>query len=201
MIFEQLAIDGPLLIKPILHADERGFFSETYRQDAFTAAIGPVNFLQDNHSLSVQKSTIRGLHFQRPPAAQAKLVRVIRGAVLDVVVDARQGSLTYGRHIAVELSADNAFQMWIPKGFLHGFCTLTPDVEFLYKVDAYYDATCDGTVAFDDPDLSIEWPFSRDALIISTKDASAPRLRDVSPPFPVGWAGESDEEAEGGVKF
>jgi dTDP-4-dehydrorhamnose 3,5-epimerase len=201
MIFEQLAIDGPLLIKPILHTDERGFFSETYRRDAFTAAVGPVNFLQDNHSHSAQRGTIRGLHFQRPPAAQAKLVRVIRGAVLDVVVDARQGSPTYGRHIAVDLSADNAFQIWIPKGFLHGFCTLTPDVEFLYKVDAYYDPTCDGAVAFDDPDLSIEWPFRRDALIISPKDASAPRLRDVSPPFPVGWAVESNEEAEGGVKF
>jgi dTDP-4-dehydrorhamnose 3,5-epimerase len=198
MIFESFDIEGPLLIKPTRHGDQRGFFSETYRKDAFTAAVGSVEFVQDNHSWSADKGTLRGLHLQRPPAAQAKLVRVIRGAVLDVVVDVRQDAPTYGRHVAAELSADNGFQMWIPRGFLHGFCTLTPDVEFLYKVDAYYEPALDCAVAFDDPDFGIQWPFRRDQLIISPKDASAPRLHDIPPPFPRGWNDRPGPGGEGG---
>ena len=187
MQIERFEIDGPLLITPDRRGDDRGFFSEVFRQDAFDAAAGSTTFLQDNHSVSTTKGVLRGLHFQRAPFAQGKLVRVTRGAAWDVVVDAREGSPTYGRHVAAELSADNWRQLWAPPGFLHGFCTLTEEVEFLYKVTAFYSAPHDGAVAFDDPDLAIEWPFKRAALTLSAKDAAAPRLKDLSmAPFPAG---------------
>ena len=182
-------IDGPLLLTPARHGDERGFFSEVFRQDAFEASAGPTVFVQDNHSVSRVKGVLRGLHFQRPPFAQGKLVRVSRGAVFDVAVDVRQGSPTYGRHVTAELTADNWRQLWIPAGFLHGFCTLTEEVEFLYKVTAVYSAPHDGAVAFDDPDLGVAWPFGREALTLSQKDLAAPRLRDLAPLFPVGSSG------------
>jgi dTDP-4-dehydrorhamnose 3,5-epimerase len=186
MLVETFDIAGPCLITPTRHGDARGFFAEVYRQDLFDEVATGVDFVQDNHSRSRQKGVLRGLHFQRPPMAQSKLVRVTRGAVFDVAVDAREGSSTYGRHIAVELSEDNGRQLWVPKGFLHGFCTLTDDTEFLYKVDAYYSAENDGTIAFDDPDLAIDWPFPREGLTLSKKDEAAPRLRDAVPPFPRG---------------
>ena len=187
MKFTTLSIAGPLLVSPLRHGDERGFFSEVFRQDRFDEAVGAVRFLQDNHSVSRQRGVLRGLHFQRPPLAQGKLVRVARGAVLDVAVDARVGSPTYGRHVAVELSAGGWEQLWVPPGFLHGFCTLTDEVEFLYKVTAYYSAPHDGAAAFDDPDLGVAWPFPREELVLSAKDAAAPRLKDLDPPFPPGW--------------
>lgn len=183
MDIRALDIAGLFLITPRRHVDERGFFAEVFRQDLFEGAIGPFRFVQDNHSRSGAKGTLRGLHFQAPPRAQGKLVRVTRGAVLDVAVDARAGSASYGRHIAVELSAENGQQLWIPPGFLHGFCTLTDDTEFLYKVTDYYSAAHDGAVAHDDPDLAIRWPFAPDQLTLSPKDRAAGRLRDLAPLF------------------
>ncbi len=180
-------IEGPLLLTPPRHGDARGFFSEVFRQDAFEGAAGPVRFVQDNHSVSAARGVLRGLHFQRPPFAQGKLVRVARGAVLDVAVDAREGSPTYGRHLTVELSADNWRQLWVPPGFLHGFCTLTEETEFLYKVTAFYSAPHDAAAAFDDPDIGVRWPFPREALTLSDRDRAAPRLRDLAPIFPRGW--------------
>ena len=183
MQVKQLEIPGPLLVSPTRHGDARGFFSETFRQDVFDTAVGPVQFVQDNHSKSTQAGVIRGLHCQGPPHEQGKLVRVTRGAVYDVVVDVRIGSPTYGRHLDVELSAENWLQLWVPPGFLHGFCTLTDEVEFLYKVTSYYNAGAEATIAFDDPDLDIAWPLNGVAPLVSDKDRRGPRLRDFHSPF------------------
>ena len=183
MHFQPLALEGLFLITPKRWGDTRGFFSEVYRQDLFEAAVGPVTFVQDNHSYSAPRGTLRGLHYQAPPVAQGKLVRVTRGAVLDVAVDIRKASPTYGQHVAVELSAENGQQLWIPPGFLHGFCTLTDDVEFLYKVTSVYSASHDGAVLFNDPDIGITWPFPEAELTLSPKDLAAPRLRDLPPVF------------------
>jgi dTDP-4-dehydrorhamnose 3,5-epimerase len=142
-----------------------------------------LSYTRDNHSLSAQVGTTRGLHFQSPPCAQAKLVRVIRGAVLDVSVDLRASSLTFGRHISVELSASNWRQVFIPIGFAHGFCTLEPDTEVLYKVTDYYSPAHDQGLAWDDPDLAIEWPISAERAILSEKDRNNPRLRDLTTVF------------------
>lgn len=179
MNIQQLDIEGPLLVSLRKHGDERGFFSEVFRKDVFEAAAGPLEFVQDNHSRSATKGTLRGLHYQAPPMAQGKLVRVTRGAVLDVAVDIRRDSPHYGRHVAVELSEANWQALWVPPGFLHGFCTLTDDVEFLYKVTAYYSPAHDGSVAWNDPDLAIEWPFAEAMLTLSAKDRAAPLLRDI----------------------
>ena len=179
MQIEKFDIDGPLLITPTRHSDARGFFSETFRQDAFDQAVGPMAFVQDNHSRSMRKGVIRGLHYQAPPHAQGKLVRVTRGSAFDVAVDIRNGSPTFGRHIAVELSEENWRQLWIPPGFLHGFCTLTEDVEFLYKVTAYYSREHDGAVSPLDPDLAIHWPLHGDEPLVSDKDRNAPQLKDL----------------------
>ena len=178
-----LPLDGLLLIEPVRRGDARGFFSEVFRRDLFEAAAGPVEFVQDNHSRSTRKGVIRGLHYQAPPFAQGKLVRVTRGAVYDVAVDARRGSPTFGRHVGVELSEDNGRQLWVPPGFLHGFCTLTEDVEFLYKVSAYYSAEHDGAVAFDDPAIGIDWPLNGVEATVSDKDRAAPRLADMAAVF------------------
>ncbi len=183
MQVSELAISGPLLISPTRHGDPRGFFSETFRQDAFEEAAGPVRFVQDNHSFSTRPGVIRGLHCQAPPHAQGKLVRVTRGAVYDVVVDVRAGSPTYGRHLGLELSAENWLQLWVPPGFLHGFCTLTEEVEFLYKVTSYYDAGAEATVAFDDADLAIHWPLGDAAPLVSDKDRRGVKFRDFQSPF------------------
>ena len=156
-----------------------GFFSEVFRQDALEAAAGPVTFVQDNHSRSSRRGVIRGLHYQAPPFAQGKLVRVTRGAVYDVAVDVRRGSSTYGRHIGVELSEQTWGQLWVPPGFLHGFCTLTDEVEFLYKVTAYYSAEHDRVVAFDDPAIGVDWPLEGAEPLVSDKDRHAPPLADL----------------------
>jgi dTDP-4-dehydrorhamnose 3,5-epimerase len=183
MEFSAFPIAGPLLIKPRRFSDTRGFFSETFRQDLFEKQVPGTAFLQDNHSLSAQTGTIRGLHFQRLPRGQGKLVRVTRGRILDVAVDARSKSATFGQHVAVELSADNGQQLWVPVGFLHGFCTLEPDTEVIYKVTDYYSAEHDAGVLWNDPDLGIAWPVSPSAAALSDKDRNAPLLKDIGPVF------------------
>ncbi len=184
MQVERTALDGVLVIAPKRHGDARGFFMETFRQDLFESHVPKTSFVQDNHSLSAQRGTVRGLHFQRDPMAQGKLVRCTRGAILDVAVDVRQGSPTYGRHVAVELSAENAKQLWVPAGFLHGFCTLVADTEVIYKVTAYYSPAHDAAVRWNDPDIGVPWPISADEASLSAKDAAAPLLRDIPVPFP-----------------
>lgn len=179
----QTALEGVLIITPRRFADDRGFFSETYNDRVFKAAGVPVDFVQDNHSLSKEKGTLRGLHFQAPPFAQAKLVRVAAGAVLDVAVDARKGSPTFGAHVAAELSAENGAQLFVPEGFLHGFITLTPNTEVIYKVNNYYDRDADGSVRWDDPDLAIDWGVGADAVTLSDKDANAQSWADFETPF------------------
>lgn len=176
-------IPGLVLFAPRKHGDARGFFSEVWREDLFRRHASHVALVQDNHTWSARRGTLRGLHFQMPPMGQGKLVRVSRGAVLDVAVDVRWGSPTYGRHVAVELSAENWAQLWIPEGFLHGFCTLQDDTEVLYKVSNIYSPTHDRGVAYNDPDLGIAWPVSAAELTMSDKDAAQPRLRDLPPIF------------------
>ncbi|WP_453973014.1 dTDP-4-dehydrorhamnose 3,5-epimerase [Amorphus sp. MBR-141] len=171
------------LVRPRRHGDDRGFFSEVYRTDVFREAGLPVHWVQDNHSLSGTPGTVRGLHFQTPPFAQDKLVRVVRGAVLDIAVDLRRSSPTYGRFVSQELSAENWLQLFVPKGFAHGFCTLTSDAEVLYKVTEYYAPEHDGGVAWDDPELAIAWPVAPEQAILSGKDRNLPRLADLEAPF------------------
>jgi len=183
MKIEEFPIKGLFAFTPKRFGDERGFFSETFNARAFEEAVPGVTFVQDNHSLSRDPGVIRGLHFQKPPHAQGKLVRVTRGRVLDVAVDIRKGSPTYGQHVAVELSADNWTQFWVPAGFAHGFCTLEPDTEFLYKVTDYYAPESDSGIAFDDPDLEIDWPFDRTSTTLSGKDAALQAFRDFDSPF------------------
>lgn len=167
------------LLTPKIFRDHRGFFSETYNLRTMKEAGIDAIFVQDNHSLSAEPGTIRGLHFQTPPHAQDKLIRVTRGAILDVAVDIRNGSPTFGQHVAVQISAENWQQLWIPKGFAHGFCTLKPNTEVLYKTTAYFDQSCDKGLAWDDPDLNIEWPVSPDRVKLSDKDRRHPRLSEL----------------------
>jgi len=178
-----LAIPDVKLIVPKRFGDRRGFFSETYNARVLEESGIKENFVQDNHSLSAEAGTIRGLHFQKAPHAQAKLVRVARGRVLDVAVDLRSGSPTYGKHVAAELSAENWAQLFIPVGFAHAFCTLEPDTEFLYKVTDYYAPESDGGVLWSDPTLGIEWPVVADKAVLSDKDARLPLLKDLGHVF------------------
>ncbi len=168
------AMTGPLLIAPKRFGDHRGFFMETYAEAAFTALGVPDRFVQDNHSLSAQTGTVRGLHFQAPPHAQAKLVRVLRGAILDVAVDLRRSSPFYGQHVAVTLSAANGLQLYVPAGFGHGFCTTEPDTEVAYKVTDLYAPDCDRSLRWNDPTLAIGWPVSAESAQLSAKDRDAP---------------------------
>lgn len=163
--------------------DERGWFSETFHRERLAQAGIDTDFCQDNHSLSRPAGTLRGLHFQAPPHAQAKLVRCIVGSIWDVAVDVRAGSPTFGRWVGATLSADNGDQLFIPAGFAHGFITLEPNCEVTYKVDAYYAPDCDGGIAWDDPDLALPWPFPGGAPILSDKDRILPRLADWNSPF------------------
>jgi dTDP-4-dehydrorhamnose 3,5-epimerase len=183
MNFTRLSIPDLVLIEPRRMEDARGVFCETFRADLFNAAVGEVAFVQDNFSRSAIKGTVRGLHFQRLPRAQGKLVRVTRGSVLDVAVDIRTGSPTYGRHEGVVLSAENWRQLWVPPGFLHGFCTLSENVEVVYKVTDYYSPEHDAAVRFDDPALAIAWPDCLDSATLSPKDRDAPKLADIGQPF------------------
>lgn len=183
MLFEPTAIADVILVTPRRFADDRGWFSEIFRQDLIDAALGPVAFVQENQSLSTRKGTVRGLHFQRAPSAQAKLVRCIRGAILDVAVDIRLGSPTFGRHVALELEASTGRQLFVPVGFAHGFCTLTDDAEVAYKVGAHYSAADEVGILWDDPDLGIAWPVTAAAATLSEKDRMLPRLRDLPAAF------------------
>lgn len=172
-------IPGPLLLTPAKFQDARGFFSETYNQRRFNALIGDINFVQDNHSLSVSKGTIRGLHFQKPPTAQGKFVRVARGAVFDVAVDIRCGSPTFGKFVSAILSADNWAGLWVPAGFAHGFCSLEPNCEVVYKVSNYYSHADDRGLAWDDPAIAIPWPIKNKEAVLSDKDKTHPRLAEL----------------------
>jgi dTDP-4-dehydrorhamnose 3,5-epimerase len=183
MDIKALDIADIKLIKPKIFRDGRGFFSETYNKRAFADAGIGAEFVQDNHSLSREKGVVRGLHFQSPPRAQDKLVRVVRGAIFDVAVDLRRSSPTYGRHVSAVLSAENWCQLWVPKGFAHGFCTLEPDTEVVYKVTDLYAPECDKGIAWDDPALGIEWPVAARAAIVSDKDRRHPKLSELAPPF------------------
>jgi dTDP-4-dehydrorhamnose 3,5-epimerase len=183
MHVERLEIPDLLLVTPRKHGDQRGFFSETFRADVLAGAGVDASFVQDNHVHSTQKGVLRGLHFQAPPHAQGKLIRCTRGAILDVAVDIRVGSPTYGRHVAVELSATNWRQLWVPPGFAHGYVTLEDDCEVIYKVTDYYAPECDNGIAWDDPALAINWRLPAGEIILSDKDRKQPRLGDVQSTF------------------
>jgi len=179
-----LPLAGLLLLTPRCFGDERGFFSEVYNRRAFAEASGldPV-FVQDNHSYSRKAGTMRGLHFQIPPDAQAKLVRVPRGRILDVVVDIRRNSATYGRHVAVELSAANWAQLWVPVGFAHGFMTLEPETEVVYKTTAFFNRGAERGLHWRDATLGIAWPEPASELVVSEKDAHLGTFADFDSPF------------------
>lgn len=169
-----LDIPDVKIIRPKKFGDHRGFFSETYTKKTFEAAGLHYDFVQDNHSLSAEVGTVRGLHFQLPPFAQDKLVRVVRGAILDVAVDIRKGSPTFGRHVSAVISAADWNQILVPIGFAHGFCTLEPDTEVIYKVTNYYSAEHDRGLLWNDPELGIDWPVSADKARLSDKDHKHP---------------------------
>ena len=170
------ALPGVLILEPKVFADERGFFLESFSQRAFDAAVGQgFTFVQDNHSRS-QRGVLRGLHYQVPPHAQGKLVRVVRGSTFDVAVDIRQGSATFGRWFGATLDAASNRQMWIPAGFAHGFLALEDDTHFLYKTTDYYARDCERAVRWDDPAIGIEWPNVGGAPLLAAKDAAAPPL-------------------------
>ena len=176
MQFIRTKIEDVIIIEPKVFGDDRGYFVETFRQDKLEDFLGfSVGFCQDNESKS-SKGVIRGLHYQLSPAAQTKLVRVIQGRVLDVAVDIREGSPTFGQHVAVELSAENKKQLFVPRGFAHGFVVLEDDTVFAYKVDNYYSPENDRGVAFDDPTIGIDWIVEREALKLSEKDTKQPKL-------------------------
>lgn len=183
-VFEDLEIEGLKLATPKKFGDARGFFSETYNASTWEQAGLRYQFVQDNHSLSRDVGTVRGLHFQTAPFAQDKLVRVVRGRILDVAVDLRRSSPTFGRHVAVELSKENWRQLFVPVGFAHGFVTLEPDTEVLYKVTNFYSPSHDFGLAWDDPDLGIDWPVAAARAVLSDKDRKWPRLRELTELFP-----------------
>jgi dTDP-4-dehydrorhamnose 3,5-epimerase len=175
MKVERLAIPDVLLLTPRRFGDSRGFFSETFKANVMREAGIGHDFVQDNHSHSQARGTLRGLHCQIAPAVQGKLVRVVRGAIWDVAIDARHGSPSFGKHVAAELSAANWQQLWIPPGFLHAFLTLEPDSEVVYKTTDYYNKDSERGIIYNDPDLAIEWPIPDEEIILSDKDQVLPR--------------------------
>ncbi len=180
---QKTGIEGVLLLTPKRWGDARGFFVETFNAERFRqAGIAPA-FVQDNHSYSAEAGTVRGLHYQAPPRAQGKLVRVMRGAVIDVAVDVRAGSPTYGRHVRARLSAENGAQLYVPAGFLHGFATLEPHTDVAYKVTDYYSQPHDGAVLWNDQGLAIAWGVDPARAVLSDKDTRAPRFADFKTPF------------------
>lgn len=184
MEVRRLEIDGVLLVTPKRFSDERGFFSESFNKAKLAEEAGITEeFVQDNHSMSRAPGTIRGMHFQSPPYAQDKLVRALHGSVLDVVVDIRTGSPTFGQWVSAILSAENGVQIWVPKGFAHGLCTLEPDTEVAYKTTGYYSAAHDLGIAWNDPALGIDWPVDPADVVISEKDQSHPRLAEIGAYF------------------
>ena len=182
MILTKTSIDGLLIIKPEIFQDSRGYFFESWNKDNFGEAVGQVDFVQDNESRS-SYGVVRGLHFQKPPHAQAKLVRVIEGRVLDIAVDLRTGSPTFGQHVAVELTGENHLQFWIPRGFAHGFAVLSETAIFQYKCDNAYCPASEGAIAWNDPALGIDWQIPAADVILSPKDANHPLLADLPPIF------------------
>ena len=177
-------IEGLLIIEPRIFKDQRGYFFESFSQREFDEKVGPVRFVQDNESMS-SYGVMRGLHFQRPPYTQSKLVRCVRGAVLDVAVDIRRGSSTYGQHVAVELTEENHRQFFIPKGFAHGFAVLSEIAVFQYKCDEFYHPEADGGIAITDQSLGIDWRIPTDQAILSEKDTKHPLLKDLESPFTI----------------
>ncbi|MCV2877666.1 dTDP-4-dehydrorhamnose 3,5-epimerase [Sedimentimonas flavescens] len=186
MQIERTSLPGVIILTPSRHGDARGFFSESWNRRTLAEAGIEIEFVQDNHSLSSAVGTVRGLHVQSPPHAQAKLVRCGRGRLFDVAVDIRRGSPTYGGWVGEELTFENGRQLLIPAGFLHGFITREPDTEIIYKCSDYYAPECDGAIRFDDPDIGIDWGIDASQAILSDKDANAPRLRDFESPFVFG---------------
>ncbi len=182
----RLSIPDVILIEPVRHGDARGFFSEVWRADTLASLGIEATFVQDNHAYSAERGVLRGLHYQAPPSAQGKLVRCPRGRVLDVAVDIRAGSPTFGRHVTAELSADNWRQLWVPPGFAHGYLTLEPDCEVLYKVTSAYDPIREGGIAWDDPYLAIDWGMPVEALVLAARDRAHPRLVDATAVFHYG---------------
>ena len=176
MKIERLAIPDVLLITPAIHRDERGFFSEVWKDKTLRDAGVGLDFVQDNHVLSRDLGTLRGLHFQLPPMAQDKLVRCTRGSILDVAVDIRRSSPTFGTYVSAVISAENWQQIFVPKGFAHGYVTLEPDTEVMYKVTAYYSPQHDKGIAWNDPDVGVDWGIGADRAILSAKDKLQPRL-------------------------
>ncbi len=183
MDVKETAIPEVKVIVPTRYGDQRGFFSEVYNRSAFAEAGIDIEFVQDNHSYSATRGTMRGLHFQLPPATQTKLIRVLRGAIVDVAVDCRVGSSTYGRYVIIELGAGDGRQLLCPKGFAHGFLTLEDDTEVLYKVDAHYAPELDSGLRWDDPTVGIEWPLAGDAIMMSERDRNLPLLADLPEVF------------------
>lgn len=175
-------IDGVVIIEPKIFEDSRGYFFESFSQNEFEEKVGKINFVQDNESKS-SYGVMRGLHFQKPPYTQSKLVRCVKGAVLDVAVDIREGSPTYGKHVAVELSEDNHRQLFIPKGFAHGFAVLSDTAVFQYKCDEFYHPEVDGGINILDNTLMIDWRIPTNDAILSDKDTKHPMLRDFDTPF------------------
>lgn len=182
---KSLELEGVTLFRPKKFVDVRGFFIETFNARSYAEWGVDSVFVQDNQSLSRKAGTIRGLHFQSPPAAQAKLVRVLRGSIFDVAVDLRQASPSYGRWCSATLTGDGAEQLFVPRGFAHGFCTLEPDTEVAYKVDSFYAPSCDAGLRWDDPDLAIPWPIRPADAVISEKDAGLPFFKTFVSPFGV----------------
>jgi dTDP-4-dehydrorhamnose 3,5-epimerase len=183
MEVQALAIPDVLILKPKRFGDARGFFSEVFRESAAEAAGITDRFVQDNHSFSAEKGVVRGLHFQAPPQAQGKLMRVTRGAIFDVALDIRIGSSTYGQHVAAEVSSEEWSQIWVPPGFAHGFCTLTPNTEVIYKVTSEYAPASEGGVLWIDPALGIDWPVESTSAIVSPRDTKWPVLAELVSPF------------------
>lgn len=189
MKVEATKLSGVVILTPDRFGDARGFFSESWNRRRLSEAGIDIDFVQDNHSVSAMKNTVRGLHFQAPPRPQTKLVRCGRGALLDVAVDIRTGSPSFGQWVATELTAENGRQLLVPEGFAHGFVTLMDDTEIVYKCSDYYSPDCDRAIAHDDPDLAIDWGVSRAKRILSEKDATAPTLADLGTPFR--WGGRA----------
>ena len=177
MRFIPTKIPEVVIIEPKVFGDERGYFMETFREDLFKKHVRDVKFVQDNESKS-KRGVLRGLHYQLPPYAQSKLVRVVQGSVIDVAVDIRKGSPTFGQYVAVELSSQNKRQLFVPRGFAHAFVVTSDEAVFLYKVDNYYSPECDRAIRFDDPEIGIEWPLPPSEILVSDKDRSAPFLKD-----------------------
>ena len=183
MIIERLAIPDVVLLKPRRYGDARGYFAELFNVRVFRESVAPLDFVQDNEALSAARGTVRGLHFQREPTAQGKLVRCPKGAILDVAVDMRTGSPSFGHWVGARLDAEDGHQLWVPPGFAHGYCTLQPDTLVSYKVTDYYSPADDGGILWDDPALGIEWPVAPGEAVLSDKDRAAPRLVDLPAVF------------------